>query len=100
MALVVALVPVVLVGLVLVAVTRTAKRPPPLCRYERRGDAVVLHVDVPWWIAFRRTLTAPVTDVVAARVVPAGESVRLLVRVCGLGWPGFAAGWFWRRGGL
>jgi hypothetical protein len=75
-------------------------RPAPLCRYERRGDRIVVHVDVPWLLAFATRLTAPVADVTGARVLPARERARLLLRLCGFGWPGLWTGWFWRRGGL
>jgi hypothetical protein len=91
---------VVTVAATYVFIRRTSHRAAPLCRYERRGGQVVVHVDLPWWIAYVRTLSAPVADVTGARVVEAGERVRLWVRVCGVGLPGFYAGWFWRRGGL
>jgi hypothetical protein len=92
--------PFVLVALVLLAVHRASRRPAPLCRYERSGDEVTIHVDLPWWLAYARTRTARVADVTSARVMPAGERARLLVRVCGVGWPGFYTGWFRARGGM
>ena len=100
MAFVAAFLPVLLIALVVVPVVRTNRRPSSLCRFERYGDEIVVRVDVPWWMAYRRTLTARVSDVVGARVVPAGERPGFILRVCGLGWPGFYTGWFWRRDGF
>jgi hypothetical protein len=90
--------PFVVVVLVLVAVHLRFRRPPTLCRYERRGDKVVVRVVAPFRGAGTRT--AYVTGITSARVVPARERAWLLLCLWGVRWPGVYVGWYWRWGGL
>lgn len=88
----------VLFALLAYAAVPLRKRPTALSRVTVSGGQVVVDVDAPVWLAFRRRLSVPVTSVTGARVLPAGTRPRLSLRVAGTGLPGLYLGYFWRHG--
>jgi hypothetical protein len=97
-AIIAALTPLAVLGLLIWTLNALRARPGPLSTVEVRGTELVLVVRAPVWLAFRRELRAPLAAVTGARVVPPGTRAGLSVRVCGTGWFGLYLGYFWRRG--